>query len=408
MSTVLGTLNLPFVARKSNDNVQRSATCSSRNCISSKHMVGNARQLRKSSLREARRASRPLVRAQIQSADQQFFQLTTERSPLVNREAVLFLFQLEMDAQLQRALTYENFDLAKEIRGRRQQVDQALKELQGHKGYACGARRASSSAQIDFAPAALRLRSRLADAITEERYSEAATLRDELAALEERAAEAEMPCPTTEPRFSLGQMTVHNGKGYKGIICGWDFACCESPEWQQVAGVENLRNGTEQIFYHVLVDFADWPENYDEPPVAYVAEELLSAASLVDFGSPEPLASTSDFEHPYSYLMFLGSDGQGNMIPSRQLRDKYCVARKDIYVGVSDDEEEVREEEEEEKNISGSSSSSGSSIGGSTVLNFEDDSNNSSTSNDSNNENGDTGAWGGGSSIPGIDMSSLE
>ncbi|KAL4517713.1 hypothetical protein Ndes2526B_g02115 [Nannochloris sp. 'desiccata'] len=405
MSTVLGTLNLPFVAKKTNDNVPRGATCISRNCIPTKHMVGNARQLQKSSLREARRASRPLVRAQIQSADQQFFQLTTERSALVNREAVLFLFQLEMDAQLQRSLTYENFDLAKEIRGRRQQVDQALKELQDHKGYGCGARRASNSAQIDFAPAALRLRSRLADAITEERYSDAATLRDELAALEERAAEAEMPCPTTEPRFSLGQMTVHNGKGYRGIICGWDLACCESPEWQEAAGIENLRNGTEQVFYHVLVDVSDWPEDYEEPPVAYVAEELLAAASLVDFGSPDPLASTSDFEHPYSYLMFLGSDGHGNMIPCRQLRDKYCVARKDIYVGVSDDEEEVSEEEEEEESVKGGG---GSSFGGSTKLSFEDVSRNSSNSNDSDSENGDTGAWGGGSSIPGIDMTSLE
>lgn len=29
---------------------------------------------------------------------------------------VLFLFQLEMDSQLQRALTYENFDAAREVR----------------------------------------------------------------------------------------------------------------------------------------------------------------------------------------------------------------------------------------------------------------------------------------------------
>jgi hemimethylated DNA binding protein len=403
MSTVLGALILPFVAKKSNDKMQPGATSSNRNCIPTKHMVGNARQLQRSSLRQARKAQNSqIVRAQIQSTDQQFFQLTAERSALVNREAVLFLFQLEMDAQLQRSLTYENFDLAKEIRGRRQQVDQALKELQDHKGYGCGARCASNSAQIDFTPTALRLRSRLSDAITEERYSDAATLRDELAALEERAAEAEMPCPTTEPRFSLGQMTVHNGKGYRGIICGWDLACCESEEWQQEAGVHNLCNGTEQVFYHVLVDVSDWPEDFDEPPVAYVAEELLAAASLADFGSPEPLASTS-FEHPYSYLMFLGSDGHGNMIPCRQLRDKYCVARKDIYVGVSDDEEFVSEDDENEEGVG--------NFGG--ALNFDGGTGSSSSENTtssftaSDSEDGN-GVWGGGSSIPGIDMSSLE
>lgn len=396
MSIVLGALNSPFVAKKTNDIVQPGVACSSAHCISTRPFTGNACQLRKSYLRQARRAQTSTVRAQIQSADQQFFQLTTERSALVNREAVLFLFQLEMDAQLQRSLTYENFDLAKEIRGRRQQVDQALKELQDHKGYGCGARRASNSAQIDFAPAALRLRSRLADAITEERYSDAATLRDELAALEERAAEAEMPCPTTEPRFSLGQMTVHNGKGYRGIICGWDLACCESPEWQEAAGVHNLCNGTEQVFYHVLVDVSDWPEDFDEPPVAYVAEELLAAASLADFGSPEPLASTS-FQHPYSYLMFLGSDGHGNMIPCRQLRDKYCVARKDIYVGVSDDEEE-ESDEESDVNSSGSAS-----FGGSVSMDVEEADSDANSSSESGN-----GIWGGGSSIPGIDMRSLE
>lgn len=335
------------------------------------------RSSRRSSFTPARRGLFTMVVRAVQSADQQEEQLTAERSALVNRESVLFLFQLEMDAQLQRSLTYENFDLAKEIRARRQQVDQALTELQEYKGYGCGARRASNSAQVDFAPAALSLRARMADAVAEERYSDAATLRDELAVLEELAAEAELPCPVSEPRFSLGQMVVHTAKGYRGVVCGWDLACCESPDWQAFAGVHNLRNGTEQVFYHVLVDSGDWPEDIDEPPVAYVAEELLDAVSLADFGSPEPLASPS-FQHPYSYLMFLGSDGHGNMIPCRQLRDKYCVARKDVYV---EDEEEVWEEVENEDG--------------------------------NDNDNGDgvkdgNGIWGGGPNLPGIDMRSLD
>jgi hypothetical protein len=49
-------------------------------------------------------------------------ELTVEQSQLIHKELVLFLFQLEMDAQLQRALTYERFDAAQEVRARRQQV----------------------------------------------------------------------------------------------------------------------------------------------------------------------------------------------------------------------------------------------------------------------------------------------
>lgn len=337
------------------------------------------RHSRRSSFTSARRglSSSIVVRA-IQSADQEEEQLTCERSALVNRESVLFLFQLEMDAQLQRSLTYENFDLAKEIRARRQQVDQALSELQEYKGYGCGARRASNSAQLDFAPAALSLRARMADAVAQERYSEAAALRDELAAVEELAAEAELPCPVAEPRFTLGQMVVHTAKGYRGVVCGWDLACCESPEWQAAAGVSSLRNGAEQVFYHVLVDSGDWPEDIDEPPVAYIAEELLDAISLADFGSPEPLASPS-FQHPYSYLMFLGSDGHGNMIPCRQLRDKYCVARKDVYV---EDQEEEWEDVENEGGPDGNDGGNGGDSG--------------------------DGIWGGGPNLPGIDMRSLD
>lgn len=216
----------------------------------------------------------------------------------------------------------------------------------------------------------------------------------------------------------------------------------------------SLQQGTDQVFYHVLVDARDWPPGGDHPPVAYVAEELLTAGSSVDFASETPLVSREggwgvscaaavqtraawaacwplpmrpqwwmlvalsptnrlhspcplpspqdgSFEHPYSYLLFLGADGQGNMVrpalwpacvaclvpcllagllavpppclraarlsllqhggqpkkpahsccpvsssssatnhpnkpccvqvPCRQLRDKYCVERRDIY-----------------------------------------------------------------------------
>jgi hemimethylated DNA binding protein len=326
--------------------------------------------------------------AQKGSLDAAIASLTCEQSAMVNKEIVLFLFQVEMDAQLQRALTYEKFDVAQEVRERRSQVDAALRELQEAKGYGCGARRASHSAQLDYAPSALSLRARLAAAISDERYADAAQLRDELAALEERAAEADLPCPVTEPRYTLGQMVVHSSKGYRGVVAGWDLACCETPEWQAAAGVDRLAGGNEQVFYHVLVDATDWPVGLadDDPPVAYVAEEHLSAVSLADFAAAEPLVDSA-FSHPYSYLMFLGSDGHGNMIPCRQLRDKYCLQRQDRYPpGASP---EFSDSDEDDDGGYGGDNGGGGGGGGS-------------------GGDGDGGIWSGGDSIPGIDMSSLQ
>lgn len=46
----------------------------------------------------------------------------SERSDMVNEEAVLFLFQLQLDQEMQKAMTYENYQDAMEIRSRREQV----------------------------------------------------------------------------------------------------------------------------------------------------------------------------------------------------------------------------------------------------------------------------------------------
>jgi hemimethylated DNA binding protein len=264
-------------------------------------------------------------------------------------QVVLFLFQLEMDSQLQRALTYENFDAAREVRARRQQVDSALRELQEIKGPGCGARVAGRSDAVEYAPQIMTLKAQMAEAAAAEKYDEAATLRDRLREVEAAAAEAadaaaQYLCPVEEPRFSLGEMVLHSSKGYRGVVCGWDLACCESEEWQAAAGINALQQGTEQVFYHVLVDARDWPPGGDHPPVAYVAEELLTAGSSVDFASESPLDGS--FEHPYSYLLFLGADGQGNMVPCRQLRDKYCVERRDVYSAGESRWEEDEDEDE--------------------------------------------------------------
>ena len=246
---------------------------------------------------------------------------TSERSAMVDREVVLFLIQLELDSQLQRALTFDDFDLVKELRRKRDGIDEALRELQREKGYGCGSRHAREGSQFHLAPQALAIRADLSRAIEEEKYDVAARLRDKLTEIEESSEEANMPCPVSEPAFALGQMIVHATKGYRGVVCGWDLACCESDTWKTNASIGSLKGGEEQVFYHVLVDVGDWPLEDELAPVAYVAEELLDEASMADFESDEPLVNSS-FQHPYSYLMFLGSDGHGNLIPARQLREK--------------------------------------------------------------------------------------
>lgn len=45
-----------------------------------------------------------------------------ERSPLVNEETVYFIFQLDLDTQLQRCLNYEAYELAQEVRKKREKV----------------------------------------------------------------------------------------------------------------------------------------------------------------------------------------------------------------------------------------------------------------------------------------------
>lgn len=51
------------------------------------------------------------------------------------------------------------------------------------------------------------------------------------------------------------------------------------------------------------------------------------------------------FSHPYSSLLFLGTDHAGDMLPSRALREKYSAERRDV--GPSDGEEEEEEDEDD-------------------------------------------------------------
>lgn len=89
-------------------------------------------------------------------------------------------------------------------------------------------------------------------------------------------------------------------------------------------------------------------------------------------------------QHPYSYVLFLGQDARGDMVPCRQLRDKYGARRRDVYKPGS----EPKDDEDDDSEGGGGSGGGGGGGGGS-----------------------GPGGGGGGSGrikIPGIDMSSLD
>ena len=61
----------------------------------------------------------------------------------------------------------------------------------------------------------------------------------------------------------------------------------QTDEWIERMGVDQLENGREQPFYHVLVDARDRPGDQ----ITYVAEENLEkpTVAVVMRGAPEPI-----------------------------------------------------------------------------------------------------------------------
>jgi hypothetical protein len=53
--------------------------------------------------------------------------------------------------------------------------------------------------------------------------------------------------------------------------------------------------------------------------------QLTACYHALQVYGPDPL------QHPYSYVLFLGQDARGDMLPCRQLRDKYSARRRDVY-----------------------------------------------------------------------------
>eukprot|EP00884_Botryococcus_braunii_P014347 jgi/Botrbrau1/22913/Bobra.0065s0062.1 len=266
----------------------------------------------------------------------QWSPLEAEKSHMALQEVLYFLVQLECDSQLQRALNYVEYDTAQEIRNRRTNIDNILSGIQDDKAKRLDGSQISSAQKWEIGSEVLRLRGELQKAVDEERYADAATLRDKLAAAQAQLAGSSFGsnADNVQRRFVLGQRVLHRVHGYRGVVCGWDAACAEKEEWQVNAGVNNLSKGKAQPFYQVLVDSRDWPSSQTsrqtiDAPVTYVAEELLDAPEepscwLLEHGP-------DSFEHPFKYLLFLGTDERGNLIPARSLRERYSQPRADVF-----------------------------------------------------------------------------
>ncbi|GIL48759.1 hypothetical protein Vafri_5212 [Volvox africanus] len=265
-----------------------------------------------------------------------------ERSMLVNEEVVYFIFQLDLDTQLQRCLNYEAYEAAQEVRKKRQRVDEAVQQMRERKARNTGVPTASTQlGATDFATEGLRLRSEMQRAVEAENYGDAAKYRDLLRELETQvkkavALAAEWDTSSTSaagPQLRLGQRVMHRQLGYRGVVVGWDSQCCESEDWIAQAKVKELKGGTRQVFYHLLVDARDWEYDAHLPPVAYAPEELLLSPEMESEGAKSwvEVYGNDPLQHPYLYILFLGMDGRGNYLPCRQLRDKYNVQRRDVY-----------------------------------------------------------------------------
>lgn len=211
-----------------------------------------------------------------------------------------------------------------------------MAKLEESKQGRSGTATSSNTDVRDTVSEGLLLRSELQRAVESEDYAEAAKIRDQLANLEEGASKLASSLESQredqpQQMYQLGQRFVHAQKGYQGVIVGWDMTCCEDDEWRERAQVSRLARRENQPFYHVLVDEekSNWGVSPDgRPPVAYVAEELIKVPKDETWKE----AHGSDIlRHPFEYLLFFGQDGEGNMVPVKDMRERYNQPRRDVY-----------------------------------------------------------------------------
>ena len=127
------------------------------------------------------------------------------------------------------------------------------------------------------------------------------------------AAQFAEPRPT-ELAFDLGQCLVHHRYNYRGTIVGYDRSCQQSEGWIRSMGVDALKYGRNQPFYHVLVDVRDRPG----AQITYVAQENV----MLDTPSVK-------LHLPMADDMFESFDvAEGRYVPKPELRQQYPLAER--------------------------------------------------------------------------------
>ena len=273
--------------------------------------VACSRRCRESvSPRAAKRSRRLRLRARVEEgsgsepSEEEADAWRSEQSERANEDLLVFFYTEELQQRRQRALNEDKFEVVKLISSRLEELGDALKRGRGGKLSAADAEAELTSRQARAAV----LRSQLGAAVAEERYADAAALRDALAdadlgVLRARGAAASASEPFA---FALGQRVTHVRHGWTGVVAGVDRRCQEQ---------EALVN-REQPFYTVL----PCADELGEAAVLYVAEENLRAGEGL-----EPV------QHPFTYLLFLGPDAAGGYIPCRGLLEKNAAPRRDVH-----------------------------------------------------------------------------
>ncbi|KAL4574290.1 hypothetical protein LXL04_021118 [Taraxacum kok-saghyz] len=245
-----------------------------------------------------------------------------ERSDSANEDILIFFYQLDLATRVQYALNLEEYDIAKQLRNKLNEVEaEVIKQQETKRGLSI-----KSEAQ-DKGLSLLRLRADLQNAIKNENYSVAAELRDQISTLEADSLAASIKAQAFQNaqfQFRLGQKLRHKKFGYRAVVCGMDPVCCETKTWMENANVDQLTRGPDQPYYQVLVDVQEDPNLL----VAYVAEENLLAPEKPD---------KARFDHPYASFLFFGVDSAGDFIPVKQLREKYNRPRHEVPYNPQDE-----------------------------------------------------------------------
>lgn len=164
----------------------------------------------------------------------------------------------------------------------------------------------TSSAYQELVVKIKETRARKLDLVSEERFEDAAAVRDTLDLLEFKKRFMELSA-TPRVLYRVGDVVIHRRYGYRGVVYGHDPQCSAPKDWQDAMKIGLLPGGHDQPFYHVLVDMRDRPGGMS----TYVAQENLVLQKCA-----RPVL------HPWLPKFFRGFQ-DGTYVPGSKLRQVY-------------------------------------------------------------------------------------